>query len=234
MTAGATSDGRGRTGNFDLVTLDLDGSLIPHDTVFAAILRDNGHAAFAQETDRAYVGGRLSLEDCFHMQWAKVQPLTLADLHRSLRKATWLAGIGDGVARLKAAGLRVCLLTDQPSTCTDFLGRWGLTDAICSPVTVKDGKQVAIDARFDKLANLRRHLAAWKMPEARVCHVGNGSNDIPVFKAVGGSVALFEDPDVRKAAKAWIAEPTSLGEVVDSVLRLHGEMESSPKPPQTP
>jgi len=221
----------GTTGAFDLVTLDLDGTLIPHDTVFAAILRDAGHAAFAKETDTAYEEGRMSLEECFWAQWARIQPLALADLHRGLRKATWLAGIGDGVSRLKAAGLRVCLLTDQPSTCTDFLGRWGLTDAICSPVEVHDGRQAAIDARFDKLANLRRRLAEWRIPEARVCHVGNGVNDVPVFRSVGGSVAVFGNVEARSAAQAWLPDPASLGEVVDAVLALHSA--SSVKSPQT-
>jgi phosphoserine phosphatase len=221
------------SGRFDLVTLDLDGTLIPHDTVFAAILRDNGKAREVQESDAAYFAGRLSLEDCFWQQWAWVQELSLADLHRALRKAAWLPGIAEGVARLKAAGMRVCLLTDQPSTCTDFLGRWGLTEALCSPVTVKDGRQVAIDARFDKLANLRSRLAEWGIPESRVCHVGNGSNDIPVFGAVGGSVAVFGDAKVKAAAKAWLAEPDSLQQVVDAVLAQAGKMESSSKSPQT-
>ncbi|MHB1260538.1 MAG: HAD family hydrolase [Thermoplasmatota archaeon] len=211
----------GRDGRFDLVTLDLDGTLIPHDTVFAAILRDQGFAKEADETDSAYFAGRMTLEECFWAQWRLIQPMTLADLHRALRKATWLPGIADGVARLKAAGLRVCLLTDQPSTCTDFLGRWGLSEAICSPVTVKEGKQVAIEARFDKLANLRRRLAEWNLDEARVCHVGNGVNDIPVFQAIGGSVAVYENVQVRSAAKAWLPEPASLGDVIEAVLALH-------------
>ena len=209
--------GRGR---FDLVTLDLDGTLLPHDTAFAAILRDAGHAAFAEETDQAYFDGRMTLEECFWAQWKLIQPLTLADMHRALRKANWLPGIGEGVRRLKDAGLRVCLLTDQPSTCTDFLGRWGLTAAICSPVTVKEGTQVAIDARFDKLANLRSKLAEFGVPESRVCHVGNGVNDIPVFRAVGGSVAVFENADVRKAAKSWV-DLRSLDDAVEEILRQH-------------
>ncbi|MFA5943142.1 MAG: HAD family hydrolase [Candidatus Thermoplasmatota archaeon] len=225
-----TADG----GRFDLVTLDLDGTLIPHDTVFAAILRDNGFAKQAEETDGAYFAGRMSLEECFWAQWRLIQPLTLADLHRSLRKATWLPGIAEGVARLKAASLRVCLLTDQPSTCTDFLGRWGLTEAICSPVAVKEGKQMAIEARFDKLANLRRRLVEWGLPESRVCHVGNGVNDIPVFGAVGGSVAVYDNVQVRSAAQAWLPEPASLNDVVDAVLALHaGKTESRVKSPQT-
>lgn len=216
------------------MTLDLDGTLLPRDTTFAAILRDHGKAAEVESSDREYVEGRLSLEDCFWQQWAWVQPLTLADLHRSLRKARWLAGIAEGVARIRAAGLRACVLTDQPSTCTDFLGRWGLTEAICSPVMVKDGKQVSIDGRFDKLANLRRRLAEWGIPEWRVCHVGNGTNDIPVFQAVGGSVAVFDDARVRSAAQAWVPSPASLGDLVDAVLALHaGKMESTSKSPQT-
>lgn len=203
---------------FDLVTLDLDGTLIPHDTVFAAVLRDQGRGADVAASDARYEAGAITLEQCFWEQWGWVQPLTLADIHRGLRKATWLPGIAEGVARLKAEGIRVALLTDQPSTFTDFLGRWGLTDAICSPVTVKEGKQVAIDARFDKLANLRKRLREWGVPESRVCHVGNGVNDIPVFRAMGGSVAVFGNPEVKAAAKRHVAAPKDLGELVDAVL----------------
>lgn len=203
---------------YDLVTLDLDGTLIPHDTVFAAVLRDQGRGADVAASDARYERGETTLEQCFWQQWAWIQPLALADIHRGLRKATWLPGIADGVRRLKDAGIRVALLTDQPSTFTDFLGRWGLTDAICSPVTVKDGKQVAIDARFDKLANLRRRLAEWGVPESRVCHVGNGVNDIPVFRAVGGSVAVFGNPQAKAAAKAHVPAPTRLDDLLDAAL----------------
>jgi phosphoserine phosphatase len=210
------------TTRWDLVTFDLDGTLIPHDTVFAAVLRDQGRGADVAASDARYEKGGTTLEECFWEQWAWIQPLTLADIHRGLRKATWLPGIAEGVARLKQAGVRVALLTDQPSTFTDFLGRWGLIDAICSPVTVKEGKQVAIDARFDKLANLRRRLAEWGIPESRVCHVGNGVNDIPVFRAVGGSVAAFGNPDVKAAARRHVLAPKDLGELLDAVLDQAG------------
>jgi 3-deoxy-D-manno-octulosonate 8-phosphate phosphatase KdsC-like HAD superfamily phosphatase len=101
-------------------------------------------------------------------------------------------------------------------------------------VTVKEGKQVSIDARFDKLANLRKRLADWRIAEDRVCHVGNGVNDIPVFQAVGGSVAVFDNVQVRSAAQAWVPSPASLGDLVDAVLALHaGNTESRVKSPQT-
>jgi len=201
-----------------LATLDLDGTLLPHDTVFAAVLRDNGKARQVEESDARYFAGAITLEECFWEQWDWVRALTPADLHRALRKAAWLPGIADGVRRLKEAGLRVCLLTDQPSTLTDFLGRWGLTDAICSPVTVKGGRQVAIDGRFDKLANLRARLREWNIAEGEVCHVGNGVNDVPVFDAVGRSIACFATPEVARHASQRLAEPKDLGQIVDLIL----------------
>lgn len=201
-----------------LVTLDLDGTLLPRDTAFAIVLRENGQARLADESDARYFAGKVTLEECFWEQWEEVRKLSPADLHRALRKAAWLPGIADGVRRLKEAGVRTCLLTDQPSTITDFLGRWGLTDAICSPVKVKDGRQVDIDARFDKLANLRARLAEWGIAERDVGHLGNGVNDVLVFQAVGASVACFAPPEVAKHARNVVPEPGNLLELVDAAL----------------
>ncbi len=197
-----------------LVTLDLDGTLIPDDTVFAAVLRENGHADFVAESDRRYFAGELSLEDCFWEQWEKVSQLTLADCHRALRKASWLADIKEGVRAIKERGLDVCLLTDQPSILTDYLGRWGLIDAICSPVTIKEGHPVAIEASFDKAENLRRALDERGIAPEDVCHVGNGSNDVPVWEMVGHSIAVFAEPDVAKHAAQDLGRPASLLDVV--------------------
>lgn len=196
-----------------LVTLDLDGTLLPGDTAFAVVLRHNGMAEEVAASDARYFAGEATLEDVFWEQWDMVRRLSLADCHRALRRAAWLPGIAEGVHRLQQDGLRVCVLTDQPSTLTDFLGRWGLVDAICSPVTVREGRPTAIDARFDKLANLRQRLAQWGLSEQEVCHVGNGANDIPVWQAVGLGVAAFAPPDVAERAGLDLGQPASLVDV---------------------
>lgn len=208
-------------GRFDLVTLDLDGTLLPGDTAFAAVLRANGRGEDVAASDARYFAGGQSLADTFWQQWAWVQELTLADLSRGLRKTAWLPGIAEGVRRLKDAGLRVCLLTDQPTTVTDFLARWGLTDAIASPVTVREGRQVSVHFEEDKLDNLRTRLAEWHIPLDRICHVGNGQNDVPVWRAGATGVACFASPEVAAEAEVDLGRPADLGAVVDAVLGLH-------------
>lgn len=213
---------------FKLVTLDLDGTLLPHDMAFAAILRASGHAALAEEASRKFASGEWTLPQTYDVQWRVVQTLSLADMHRALRAAPWLPGIAEGVRQLRDAGAQVCVLTDVASTVTDFLGRWGLTDALCSPVTVKDGRQVALDRRLDKLANLQDRLASSPgsglvgagVPASAVCHVGNGANDIPVFQAAGGSVGVFAPPEVAGHARTVVPSPASMQDVVDAVLAL--------------
>ncbi len=208
------------TRRFDLVTLDLDGTLLPDTTAFAAALTANGRAADVEASDERFFAGEISLENCFWEQWAWIKELTLADVHRGLRKASWLPGIVDGVRRLRAAGMEVRLLTDQPSIVTDFLGRWGLIDAISSPCTIKEGRVVDIDARFDKWANLEDALAAARIDPARVCHVGNGRNDVPVWANVGAGVAAFAPSEVARHATVDVGRPESLDAVVDAILAL--------------
>ena len=149
------------------------------------------------------------------------QELDLQALHRRLRQAAWLPDIHAAVHRLQEAGLDVRMLTDQPSTVTDFLARWGLTRAVSSPVTVREGRQLAIDFREDKLANLLGALADGGPPLDRVCHVGNGSNDVPVWQAVGGSLAVFATPDVARYAQRDLGEAESALAISDAVLALH-------------
>ncbi|MGB1696866.1 MAG: HAD hydrolase family protein [Thermoplasmatota archaeon] len=194
-----------------MITIDLDGTLLPNDTAFATILRDNGHAEFVQESDRRYFAGELGLEECFWEQWGKVRELSLASMHRALRKANWLPGI-ETTVREWAKHEEVMLLTDQPSTVTDFLGRWGLR-ALCSPVTVLEGEQINIEARFDKWANLQSYLDQEGIDPADVVHIGNGANDVPVWEKVGGSIAVFADPEVAARAQINLGTVANLADV---------------------
>lgn len=203
---------------FHTVTLDLDGTLLPDTTLFAQVLGANGRGDDVAASDARFFAGDTTLRECFEEQWAWFQPLTPGDIHRALRKAAWLPGIRDGIARLMDAGLTVRLLTDQPSSATDYAGRWGCAPAISSPVTVEEGQQVALDFREDKLENLRSH----GLDPSAVCHVGNGANDVPIWQAGATGIAVFAEPDVAAAADVDLGRPDDFGAVVDAILAQRG------------
>ncbi len=203
---------------FDTVTVDLDGTLFPDSTLFLEVLRQFGKEGAVRESDERFFAGDISLRECFEEQWPWFQALTPSQIHRALGKANWLPGIAEGVAMLRDAGLRVRLLTDQPSTGTDYAARWGVGPAICSPVTVREGRQESLELREDKLENLR---AAGLEPE-RVCHVGNGSNDVPIWQAGAVGIAVFAEPDVASAATIDLGRPDSFVTVAETVLAQRG------------
>lgn len=205
----------------DLVTLDLDGTLLPGTTAFEVVLTAAGRGEEVRASDARYFAGEATLEDVFHEQWDWFRGLTCQEVHRHLRASgAWLPGIAEGVARLRESGLMVAMLTDQPSTVTDFLARWGIEHAVCSPVVVEDGRQVEIDARLEKWPNLRSRLEALGVPPDHVVHVGNGTNDVPVWEHTAG-IGVFAPHEVAAHADVDLGDVASLRPVVDEVLRMH-------------
>ncbi|MDX1612065.1 MAG: HAD hydrolase family protein, partial [Candidatus Thermoplasmatota archaeon] len=132
--------------------------------------------------------------------------LRLDVVHEALDAAPWVQGIQETVERLRAAGLEVWYVTDQPSWATDYLARWGIHDGVCSPASTRGARVGALlDARFEKWPGLQEKLKRAGIPPETVCHVGNGSNDIPIFEHVGKGIAFAADsPAVEAAADAVV------------------------------
>lgn len=201
-----------------LITIDVDGTILPRTTIFEVVLRALGKGDFVEESDRKFFAGQQSLEQTFWEQWEVIQDYELIQLSNALRKAPWWADLAEGVRRLKDAGYRVHCLTDQPSSLVEYLGRFGLTQPICSQVRIEEGRQVEIDASFDKWANLEARLQETDIDPLAVTHIGNGSNDVPVWGAVGTGIAVFADPEVAQHADVDLGAPESFLRVVDWIL----------------
>ncbi|HET6405530.1 MAG TPA: HAD hydrolase family protein, partial [Candidatus Thermoplasmatota archaeon] len=70
---------------------------------------------------------------------------------------------------------------------------------------------------------LERLLRARRIDPRDVVHVGNGSNDVPVFRHVGAGIAVNPMNDgVRSAARASVEPLRDLGEVADLILSWSG------------
>ena len=198
-----------------LVTLDVDGTLLPKDNCFAAIMRGEGRETEAQQILASWQSGELQFSGAWNQLWALMQPLDCQTLHRHLRKvAKWLPDISLGVREMRNAGLHAHVLSDLPSTITDFLGRWGLIDSVASPVVVREGAQISVTPKLDRLEGLEHLLQRYQIDESQVAHVGNGILDVPIWDRVGLTVGVDCPPaiatDFRQEADSLLAVAKSI------------------------
>lgn len=206
-----------------VVSLDLDGTLV-HPAIFNVVADALGFGEPLQKSYAAYVAGTMSLEEAFWHDWKHfvgrpVQPM------RDVLKATphWTPGIRDAIDALHAEGLRVIVTTDQPRFLAEATRDLGVDWVVCSEAPAVDGRvPEAVDARFAKWPNLERWLEREGVDPADVAHVGNGTNDIPVFQRVGYSVAVNPSaPAVSNAADATVDPLRDLRDVADLLLARH-------------
>lgn len=210
-----------------LVSLDLDGTLI-HPAIFNAVADAMGFGDKLEETTRAYFEGRMSADETFHADYKHFVGRRVDEMHALLRESpAWLPGIREGIARLHEAGLEVAVTTDQPDFLVDMARRLhGVDHLVCTPAEVLHGRVTGrYELAHDKWANLQRLLRARGVAPGEATHVGNGSNDVPVFRQVARGLAVNPmNEGVRAAAWEAIAPLEDFGQVVDVLLRWQDEM----------
>lgn len=211
-----------------LVTLDLDGTLI-ETTVFQAAADGLGIGDEVRFFDDLYFRGIISLETTFLAEYELFLDRPVAKVKAALETGPWLPDIGPTVDRLRGLGLEVWIVTDQPDWAVEHLARWGLTEGVYTTTRrwgANGGKVGPVDQQvYDKAPALGRRLEASPFGPGDVCHVGNGSNDVPVFEAVDASIAFDPDgPHVAQAADHVVEDGRLAGilEPVRSWIGDHG------------
>lgn len=204
-----------------LVSLDLDGTLI-HPAIFNVVADALGFGEPLQASYDAYLKGEMTLEEAFHHDYKHFVGREVAPMLDALDKSpAWTPGITEAVTRLQAADIDVILTTDQPRFLAESTRRFGIHTHICSEADLRHGRVTAdIHPRFEKWPNLQRHLQAKKIDPKNVTHVGNGTNDIPVFQKVGTAISVNAlSPQVNDTADHVIPRLEDLEQVADLVLQ---------------
>lgn len=204
-----------------LVSFDLDGTLI-HPAVFNAVADALGFGEKLEETTRLYFEGKMSADETFHVDYKHFVGRRVDEMREALRGSrAWTPGIAEAVERLHDAGMLVAVTTDQP----DFLVEaarelFGVDHLVCTPAEITHGRVSGrYDLQHDKWANLERLLRAKRIEPAHVAHVGNGSNDVPVFRKVGQSVAVNPMSDAVRSAARHVVDPLEdMRDVVEILL----------------
>ena len=214
-----------------LVSLDLDGTLI-HPAIFNVVADAMGFGEPLQRSYEAYVKGEMSLEEAFHHDYRHFVGRSVSGMRAVLRETPrWTAGVAEAVARWQEAGAKVVVTTDQPRFLADATRElFGVDHLVCTEAEVRHDRVTGeVHPEFAKWPNLERHLKAWRVDPRHVVHVGNGTNDIPVFERVGGAVGVNAlSPSVYAAADASVERLDDMRQVAELTLRWRERLPREP------
>lgn len=155
--------------------------------------------------DELYQKKRITLGQCLVQQFRLLSGMKLGDVLHEVSKLPTMRNIRETVEKLHGHGLHVIVLTDNPDfLCQYLVERFGFNGYVSSKVATKDGIITDnIDPLPDKRVGIRKYSAWLSIPLRKCLHVGDGLNDVLVFRVVGYSIALNTKLEkVRKTATA--------------------------------
>jgi phosphoserine phosphatase len=185
-----------------MVSFDVDKTLFRKPALTTAA-RGLGIAGKWDHIDELYEKKRISLGQGLLDQYKLLVGMKLEDILREVSKVEMMKNIRETVDKLLGLGLQVILTTDNPDfLCQYLVEHFGFNGFVSSKVAVKNGVVTdEIEPLPDKRLGIRKYCAWMSIPLSKVVHVGDGLNDVPIFRVVGYSIALNSDKDkVNKTA----------------------------------
>lgn len=205
---------------YRLVSFDLDGTLVK-GTTFGFLSRNLGFYRPIKELEDRFLAGEISFETCITRQFQLMKGLQLNEAYRIMDGLPKIAGIPEAVQKLKSAGLELIILTDNPDALALYFTRYGFDGAIGSKAKVIDGRLTGeLEPLNDKSTGLAEYLQGREFGFEECIHIGDWTNDIPVFRKVGYAIALnAKDRKVNDSARTSM-NTQNLADVATQIERL--------------
>jgi phosphoserine phosphatase len=179
-----------------LISFDLDGTLVRVPTL-RVLARRLGIEKELDSYDHLMHRGRISKAVCLKEQFALFGGYKTNQLLRLVSEVPRIGWIRRTVENFKSRGLKVIVLSDNLTFLSRFFLQYGFETTLGSTGVLRGGtftgKATIAD---DKSSPLRKFCRARGLSLSECIHVGDWDNDIPVFEAVGLSLAL--NPKNRK------------------------------------
>jgi phosphoserine phosphatase len=184
-----------------LVSFDLDGTILRGRILDYAKMPEALHRKIADH-DRLMFRGELGYEESLQLEFALFAGMKLSEIMPDPEKLPLIKDLDATIQALSRSGVRSVILTDNPSFAAEPLRKHGFRDIIASEVETSNGILTdRLKLLTNKLEGLREYCRQHDIELASCAHVGDWTNDLVVFKAVGVSVALnSSDESVSRAA----------------------------------
>ena len=208
---------------FVMVSFDVDKTLFrkPAMTTAAQALGigDRWNALHEMEEKK-----RITKGQCLLSQFKLLVGMSLQAILQEVSQLEMIQNIRETVDKLLGLGLQVILTTDNPDfLCQYLVERFGFNGFVSSKVAVKNGVVTdEIEPLPDKRLGIRKYCAWMSVPLSKVVHVGDGPNDVPIFRVVGYSIAINTDIEKVRKAAAYRIETDDLLDVYKHIRSVIG------------
>lgn len=201
-----------------IVFFDIDGTLVTGMSSGSFLAQRLGHATDLDDAEAAYAAGTLSNHDVCVIDakgWAGYKE---SEVDAWLHDLPLVDGIAETIAWCTAHDITPVLA----SLAWDVVGthladRFGF-ESHCGPTLETAGGHYtgAVAATFDEHGKRDFALAVCArlgVSPARCVAIGDSRSDLPLFEAVGHSIAFNASPDARQKASVTV-DTTSMADVI--------------------
>ena len=201
--------------DYKLIAFDMDSTLITIECIDEIADVTGKKAEVAAITEAAMRGEITDYKDSLRQRMALLQGVPMASIERVLQeRLTLTPGAKTLVDTAHAAGLKVLLVSGGFTFFADHVkSLLGIDFVRANRFEVKDGQLTGglIDQSWgdicdgeEKRSTVLGLASLMGIAPEQVIAVGDGSNDLPMMRAVGLSVAFHAKPRVRAEAKVAI------------------------------
>ncbi len=200
-----------------LVVSDLDGTLVTGTTALNHLGAWIGHEAIVEGLEDKFTRGEVSDREIAEGYAQFYGGVALADAVEVISRIPSIDDIGLGVAMLRQRSVEAFIATVSWSFAAQALADlWGFTQ-VCGADLELDGASGLFTGRVarhfepeDKVAYVAEHCRRTGIGMDQVVAIGDGRSDLPLFRAVGFSVALNASSEARAAASITVEETSFL------------------------
>jgi phosphoserine phosphatase len=200
-----------------LVVSDLDGTLVTGTTALNHLGAWIGHEAIVEGLEDRFARGEVSDREVAEGYAPYYRGVALADAVEVMSRIPSIDDIGLGVAMLRHRSVEAFIATVSWSFAAQALADlWGFSQ-VCGADLELDGASGVFTGRVarhfepeDKVAYVAEHCRRAGIGMDQVVAIGDGRSDLPLFRAVGFSVALNASSEARAAASITVEETSFL------------------------
>jgi phosphoserine phosphatase len=209
-----------RNPTLELVSFDVDGTMLRGRILDHARLPRAVHEKIVA-LDELFDQGQLGYEESLRIEYKLFIGMKVDEIAPDPRRLPLVNDLDATVQGFNDTGVRVVILTDNPSFAVEPLKTRGFQDVIASQIEAPNGVLTdQIEPLTDKLLGLRDYCERERIDLKRCAHVGDWINDVVVFRAVGLSVAFNPSEEEVSKAATYTVESDCLLDVYH-VLRAH-------------